>query len=77
MHNLDRVFKSYNAYNNLYHSSSNWIKGSEIMYDLENDIYPIEIDDQIISFVQTNSKPNTNTKFTSCIKWDHYSIITD
>ena len=53
------------------------MKGSEIMYDLENDIYPMETDDQIIRFVQTNREPNTNIKFTSCKKWDHYSIIAD
>ena len=33
-------------------SSLNWIKGAEIVYELENNIYLIEIDDQFINFGQ-------------------------
>ena len=33
-------------------SSLNLIKGAEIVYELENNIYLIEIDDQFINFVQ-------------------------
>lgn len=42
------------------HPLSNWVKGLEIMYELENDNYPIEIDDQVINFVQAKSN-----------QWDH------
>lgn len=42
------------------HPLSNWVKGSEIMYELENDHYPIEIHDQVINFVQAKSN-----------QWDH------